>query len=721
MTSIRRAGRATIVAAVCFCFCVAARAEGVLDVVPSDAWVVVRVNRLGDTNKKAAAWAEAMGLAQLSPQAADPLGALESELKIKGIDKSKDLAIVVLDPTAEGADEGKSLLILVPTSDYKAMAASLPNAKTQGAVTTFNHEEGGDEPGYAAQWGGYAAISPNQALVSKKPAAGIKLTGLAAKEMQDKDAVVYFNIPAMRSKLVPEIRKAREQMKKELQNVAAGTAEGAVDDDAAPAGAADPADATDKPSAQPARRPGQGRTTPPAGDRTGTRANDATADTALVSFQNQPQPGRRPQPNPRPQPTRRPAAAPPVEDAAADADDDKPASPGAPAPDPAAMMKQWMPVLSTVMDQYFNFAERFLNETSGATIGLKFADAGINTTAIAEFTPDSYMGGLAKGIKNTDANLLGGLPAERKYFAFGGSVNSPEVGAKIISDIADPVLKQLAGAGEGGKTVTEIINALKTGIQNTRTTTVGYPAPTGALGADSVIQSVVISTGNARQIHAAQRQALKGTTKLMQNLQAMAGNQPGAPKMNFEVQEGAKTVGTAKLDSYKFNMEMDADNDPAAAQAQQMLAMIYGPNGQSGVMGAISDNVFIAVQGGSDKLIQEVVTSAANPQDKLSGTGPVKAVSANLPKNRAGVFFIQLDQIITTGVTYAQGFGLPVRMQMPRNLPPIGVSGASEGTAFRIDSHIPTSTIQSIVAAGMQAAMQMQGGGNAPDGAPEGL
>src|SRR5688500_926708 len=61
MKITRRAGRATVAVAVLFCFCATVRAQGVLDQVPSDAWVVLRINKLEQTNKKAAAWAEAMG------------------------------------------------------------------------------------------------------------------------------------------------------------------------------------------------------------------------------------------------------------------------------------------------------------------------------------------------------------------------------------------------------------------------------------------------------------------------------------------------------------------------------------------------------------------------------------------------------------------------------------------------------------------------------------
>jgi len=187
MQTIRRARRAVVAVALVVCFCASARAQGVLDQVPADAWVVMRVNKLEQTNKKVAAWAEAMGIAQMSPEAADPLGALERQANIKGLDKSRDMAFVLMNPSAAEGNPEKSILILLPTNDYKALAASLPNAKTEGPLTTFNASEDGadeEEKGFAANWGTYAAISPTQALVSKKPGGGLKLTGLAAKEMQ---------------------------------------------------------------------------------------------------------------------------------------------------------------------------------------------------------------------------------------------------------------------------------------------------------------------------------------------------------------------------------------------------------------------------------------------------------------------------------------------------------------------------------------------------------
>src|SRR3954447_17513764 len=318
MKSIRRAGRVgrfAVALAVVVCTSAAARAEGVLDQVPSDAWVVFRVNRLEQTNKKAAAWAEAMGIAQLSPQAADPLGALEKETNIKGLDKTKDLAICLLDPATAGGKEDKSILILVPTNDYKALVASLPNSKTDGELTTFKTESGDDEPGYVANWGNYAAMSPTQALVSKKPGGGLKMTGLAAQEMQKKDVVLYANIPAMRGKLLPELRKLRANVKKQMQAELGGAADAGAGGDAGAAAetAGNTEGASPTPSTTPGDRPRPGTRPPPAqrpgqrpaGGQPQSRLDSAAADVELTALQQQParQPGRRPAPARRPQAT----------------------------------------------------------------------------------------------------------------------------------------------------------------------------------------------------------------------------------------------------------------------------------------------------------------------------------------------------------------------------------------------------------------------------------
>jgi hypothetical protein len=98
----------------------------------------------------------------------------------------------------------------------------------------------------------------------------------------------------------------------------------------------------------------------------------------------------------------------------------------------------------------------------------------------------------------------------------------------------------------------------------------------------------------------------------------------------------------------------------------------------------------------------------------------VQTVNKQLPSERFLVEYVDLAQIVTSSVKYAQGFGLPVKMQLPQNLPPIAMSAGTQASSIRFDVHVPTTLVQSLVAAGMQTYMEMQGGGGGA-GQPDGL
>jgi len=85
-------------------------------------------------------------------------------------------------------------------------------------------------------------------------------------------------------------------------------------------------------------------------------------------------------------------------------------------------------------------------------------------------------------------------------------------------------------------------------------------------------------------------------------------------------------------------------------------------------------------------------------------------VAAQLPANPTLVYYVSLDNIVSTAVRYAQGFGLPIKMKLPQDLPPIGIAAGAEGSVIRFDAFVPTETVQSLIAAGIQAYTQMQGG-----------
>ena len=209
MKPIRLFAPALLAAAALFLAPLAARAQ-VLDQVPGDALVVIKLNKLKATSDKMAAFSDKLGLAQQAPAAADPLGALKEKLQItQGVDDEGDAAIYF--PNLEKRKQGDPVVVvLVPVSDYKAFLGNFKNAKAEGAVTIT--KVGDDkETSYIVERGKFAALANARNAVDQKPD-GIKAAGLSAKELEGKDVVAYVNMKSARAKILPELTKNRQKI-----------------------------------------------------------------------------------------------------------------------------------------------------------------------------------------------------------------------------------------------------------------------------------------------------------------------------------------------------------------------------------------------------------------------------------------------------------------------------------------------------------------------------
>ena len=187
-------------------------AAQVLEQVPDGALVVAKVRNLAETNTKLAAFFKDLGVDQLSPELADPLAAIKKHLNIsQGLDEKGEIAFIYVDPSVSSVDDDHSMMILVPVTDYKAFTGNFPEAKTEGdfTETKFGHDP---DPSYITPWGKFAAISPSKELLGKKPAGGVKLTGLTAKEIANKDAIFYVNMAAVRKMALPKLKDQRENL-----------------------------------------------------------------------------------------------------------------------------------------------------------------------------------------------------------------------------------------------------------------------------------------------------------------------------------------------------------------------------------------------------------------------------------------------------------------------------------------------------------------------------
>lgn len=573
----------------------------VLQQVPSDALVVIKIRNLQDVSTKASGLMQAMGVANLNPAMADPLASLQQQTGIaNGLDKNGDIAVYIPatfldDPEAEQ----KPAVMLWPITDYKAFIGNFPEAETEGGITTFTMGENPTES-YAADWGKYAAIAQQRDLVAKKPAnAGLKASGLTAKELDTKDVTFYLNVGPARAKLLPKLKEQRPKVLAEVQ--------------------------------------------------------------AKLS-----------------------------EDEA---------------------KKKYVPLVTAVVNRGMDLAEQLLNETNAATYGINFTNEGINTTAMAEFDPKSQLGQRAAQIKGTNDPMLTGLP-EGKYLAFGGSQIDSKVVSAIINDLVGPIEGELTKLGDEGKAVATYIDAIKKMVAAGNSSRFGAIAPTGQLGQESLMQVISVAYGDAKALLEAQKQMFQ----VADEFTAITGG--GQVQSKTTITPNAKTVAGVELD--QFQSVISAQGDGAeAAQMNQMMSMMYGPNGMTAFTGIIGDKALITVQGASDALLEKAVTAAKANENVLGKLPGVTMVNKQLPQSRNIVMYVPLDTIVTTGLTYAQQFGMPIQLQLPADLPPLGFTGGAEGSAVRFDSHVPAQLVQGLVSAGMQAFMQMQGGQQ--PGGPGGL
>jgi hypothetical protein len=181
------------------------------------------------------------------------------------------------------------------------------------------------------------------------------------------------------------------------------------------------------------------------------------------------------------------------------------------------------------------------------------------------------------------------------------------------------------------------------------------------------------------------------------------------------------TPNAKTLDGVPFDLmhtDINVGQGANAAQADNAIKMIYGPEGMNALTGVVGDKLLIGF-GANDQTLVAAIAAIKAKDDPMGKNPGVAAVNAQLPKSRVMAMYIPLDEIATTIGTYAGAMGMPIQIQLPPDLPPIGVTAGTDGTAVRIDSYTPTDLIKALVAQGMQLYMQRMGAGGA--GGPGGL
>ena len=364
---------------------------------------------------------------------------------------------------------------------------------------------------------------------------------------------------------------------------------------------------------------------------------------------------------------------------------------------------KYKPLVKVGVNQLFNAAKTFLNSTDAATVGLNVSDAGLNFTVLSSFKAESYLGKMATDFKGTEKPLTVGLPA-MKYLVYGGSALAPAVTSRLFDDLFGPVLAEVEKL-EGIPEAKKLVGEAKAAVNKSTGATFGMPAPQ-KVGEEGILQQVVVYRGGGPEFKTLFTDGFSFGKQIVTDLKLPEGQ----PKPTIETAVNDKAVEGVNFDSVKIDLPPNP-NDPMAQMQAQMQKIMYGPNGLSYHYGTLNDDLILS-NGASDETLAAFIKSVKAGEDSISKTDPFKAVAGELPKVRVVEYYVQLDEIVNTGVQTAAQFGFPVQVQLPPDLPPLGMTFGGDGTSLRFDAHLPTSTVQALIAAGMQAFMGMRGGGN---------
>ena len=358
-------------------------------------------------------------------------------------------------------------------------------------------------------------------------------------------------------------------------------------------------------------------------------------------------------------------------------------------------IQAYKPAIEAAIGQYFNVVESFFRDAEAATISVNFEpDAGIGASVVAQFKEGSYLGETFGSLNSSDESLLSGLP-EGTYLAFGGGVGDPETGLKLFDDLAGPVLAELNEVDDDGL-IMKMVDSFRTGVEATQSNRVGYFAPTGGMGGSPIVQAVNIRTGDPEALMETTKEMAETTPQLMAKVQNLADvPDEQMPDISVNFTEDAKEIGGVSFS--RFSTEMPQDNPMQA----MFMNMIFGPEGQTQYLAAVDDSL-LSVSGLTDDQIADVVRAVEANDDPLAGDAGVAAVNEYLMEERSGVFYIQLGEIARAGLGFAQAFGQAPPVEIPQNLPPIGIASGPGENALKTDLFIHKDLVSAAIVTALQ-------------------
>jgi hypothetical protein len=178
-------------------------------------------------------------------------------------------------------------------------------------------------------------------------------------------------------------------------------------------------------------------------------------------------------------------------------------------------------------------------------------------------------------------------------------------------------------------------------------------------------------------------------------------------------ESGGAKVGEMTVDTWTMKMSADP-NSPEGAQMAPAMTMMFGPGGLGGYVAKTDGGVVVTYSKSADLMTK--CLEAAKSGNGLTADAGVKAVSAQLPPDRAVEAYIGVKSILETAIGFMGMMGgAPSNFEVPADLPPVGIGLTGVGGGARMGVFVPTKVLSTIQA----LTKSVNGGDEAPEPAPK--
>lgn len=345
----------------------------------------------------------------------------------------------------------------------------------------------------------------------------------------------------------------------------------------------------------------------------------------------------------------------------------------------------WASMIEPMINLYEQSGRLLVDGTDKLLLSMDFGDDGVGMTISSQLTGDSELASFfapaadAKGGSNS-GKLLASLPDQPYIYA--SSVDATQFGlTALVEKITDAM-----GDGNDAGFMAMYQESLAIMKDVKGVASVFYaPEPAAMMAGGFYTSLTVYDVADADAFLASQKASLEKLSEVKVALPAMQEGQP-ASEMTFTTTYTEKALVIDGTDVHQF--QINTILPPEMMQQFGPMAALMGNAGTGGYIAAKDGKVIV-----STVTDPQLITRGLQALGNADGVGSAGTIATlrenNLPEDSSMEVYLSLDGIANTANQFLVMFPSIGQVEVPADLPPLAMGGASDGEGVAMRMFLP--------------------------------